>query len=111
MKQERSHQLTVLLNDCARVCHHCAVACLNEKEVGMLTRCIRLDLDCAAICRTAAGFLERGSENADAVLSACAAICEQCADECEKHSHMEHCQVCAYMCRQCAEACQHVEHI
>lgn len=106
MKHEQSHQLIALLNDCARLCNQCAVACLNEKEVSLLARCIKLDMDCAALCHTAVEFLERDSENADAVLSVCGVICDHCADECEKHDHMEHCRICADICRQCAERCQ-----
>lgn len=111
MKHEKNEQMMDMLNECVRACNHCAVACLGEKEVNMLSRCIRLDLDCAEICRVAAGLLERDSENADAVLSVCAVICNSCADECEKHSHMEHCRVCAEVCRACAESCQQMEHV
>ena len=34
----------------AQVCTACADACLGEDDVGELTRCIRLDLDCADLC-------------------------------------------------------------
>lgn len=111
MKKQKKEDLAASLNECARVCNHCAVACLSEKEVKMMAQCIRLDIDCATICRTAAEFVERGSEHADALLSVCAVICNSCADECEKHAHMEHCRICADTCRQCAEACQQMEHV
>ena len=39
---------------CAVVCNQCAIACLNEEMVKQLTRCIQLDLECAALCRAAA---------------------------------------------------------
>jgi hypothetical protein len=29
-----------------------------------------------------------------------------CAEECEKHAHMDHCRKCAEACRHCAEVCQ-----
>lgn len=111
MEQQQTSRLITLLNDCARVCNQCAVACLNEKDPGMLAACIKTDLDCATLCHTTATFLERGSGDADAVLSVCGVVCDHCADECEKHSHMEHCRICAEICRQCAEACQQMEHI
>ena len=41
--------------DCAAACTACADACLHEKPdmLGMLVRCIDLDLDCADVCAAA----------------------------------------------------------
>jgi hypothetical protein len=36
-------------------CTNCASSDLNEQDIKMLARCIKLDLDCAAIC-----FLGKG---------------------------------------------------
>jgi hypothetical protein len=33
-------------------------------------------------------------------------VCEMCADECDRHSHMAHCRVCAEACRKCAAECR-----
>jgi hypothetical protein len=93
-------------NDCAIDCEHCAAACLQEAEVKTLTRCIRLDLDCAEICRTAAILMARGSERFAEFCGLCADICDACAQECEQHAHMEHCRRCAESCRRCAEECR-----
>ena len=109
MKQNNKQSLINLINECAQACNNCATACLNEEDVQMLTSCIRLDVDCADICRTTAAFLERSSDNSDVVLSVCALICDNCGDECEKHSHMKHCKICAEVCRQCAESCRQTE--
>ena len=92
-------------NTCADACDHCASACLQEDDVKMMTRCIALDIDCAAICRLAAGAMARGSECADTICEACAEICDACAEECAQHEH-GHCQACAEACRQCAEECR-----
>ena len=92
-------------NDCATACDHCAIACLGEKEVAKMARCIQLDIDCAAICRLAAGYMARGSELAADVYELCAQICDACAKECAKHP-MDHCQDCAKACRRCAEECR-----
>lgn len=92
-------------NDCAAACDHCAVACLGEKDVAKMARCVRLDIDCAAICRLAVGTMARGSELAADVCELCAEICDACAQECAKHS-MAHCQDCAKACRRCAEECR-----
>lgn len=106
MAHEENRKLLEVLANCAAECSHCAVACLNEYDVSKLTRCIKLDLDCAEICGLAISFVSRGSARAGHLLQACADICEACAAECEKHSHMEHCRRCADICKTCAEACQ-----
>jgi len=92
---------------CAAECEHCATACLQEEDVKMMIRCIQLDRDCSALCRTTADALARNSENAQVFLDACAAICAACGEECEKHAqHMDHCRACAEACRRCEEACR-----
>ena len=93
------------LNECANECNYCASACLDEENVQMLTKCIKLNLDCAVICQLASTLTARGSEHATHVMNECVEICEACAEECEKHAHMDHCRKCAEMCRACAEVC------
>jgi hypothetical protein len=92
-------------NECAIDCEHCAVACLEEPNVSTLGRCIRLDLDCASICRVAAELMSRGSEAAVDVCRLTAQICRMCAEECRKHS-MDHCRRCAEACERCAAECE-----
>jgi Domain of Unknown Function (DUF326) len=70
-----------------------------------MSRCIALDMDCAAMCRLAAGLVARDSDFASDVCRVCAEICTACADECVQHPH-EHCQACAHACRRCAAACR-----
>src|SRR3546814_7834325 len=89
---------------CATECDHCAASCLGEQDVKSMARCIKLDMDCAQICRLAASYMARGSEFAQALCRLCAEVCEACAAECAKHE-MDHCQRCAQACRQCAEEC------
>ena len=107
MAHERNETLLTALNKCAAECSHCATACLNEQDVRMLSRCIKLDIDCADICRLTASYVARSSEHANHLLKECAEICEACAQECEKHAAhgMEHCRTCAQACRHCAEEC------
>jgi hypothetical protein len=101
------------LHDCALTCTSCADACLAEKNVQNLTRCIRLNLDCADVCAVTARLLERQTEPNDPLLrrqlEVCQAVCQACGTECEHHAHHhEHCRVCAEACRACAEACHAV---
>lgn len=93
-------------NSCATACDHCAAACLQENDVKHLVRCIQLDLDCAAVCRLAAGAMGRGSELAGMICDTCVKVCDACAEECERHSAMEHCRECAEACRRCADECR-----
>lgn len=100
-------------NACTVICNHCAIACLNEEEIGHLNRCIQLNLECAAICRSAAELMSLGSSYSDQLCRICAEICNACAAECEKHAAMgmEHCRECAEACRKCAQACEEMMHV
>ena len=89
---------------CADACDHCAASCLQEQDVKRMARCIELDMDCAAICRLASGYMARGSDFARQVCRVCAEVCQACGDECAKHP-MEHCRQCAEACRRCAQEC------
>lgn len=92
-------------NECADTCDHCTTACLTENDVSSMTRCIQLAMDCAAICRMAAGVMARGSEFANQVCRLCADICTACGDECARFD-ADHCRECADACRRCAEECR-----
>ena len=89
---------------CAAVCDYCASACLKEANVNEMARCIKLDLECATMCRTAAQFMSFESEHANALCQLCVDICNACAEECSKHSS-DHCRLCAEICYHCAEEC------
>ncbi len=103
MTQKPMNQACVdACNACADACDHCAVSCLQETDAHMMARCIALDMDCAAMCRLAAGFMARRSEFMTQVCKMCAEICNACGEECAKHS-MEHCQACARACHVCAQ--------
>ncbi|SDK21602.1 protein of unknown function [Catalinimonas alkaloidigena] len=101
----QTQQLSVKLADCVAACNHCATACLEEDNVKMMASCIRTDLDCAAICSTALGFVNRQSQFTDDLLRQCIEICNACEKECRQHDH-DHCQACADACQACAKACE-----
>jgi len=105
---ERTLELGAILADCLRACQQCAMACLREEEARNLAECVRLDWDCAEACALALAFLNRQSVNLEEACDFCSAICEECAEECSRHAHMEHCRLCADVCRRCAEACADV---
>ncbi len=95
---------------CGQACTACADSCLSEEMVAELTKCIRLNLDCADVCDATARVLSRQHEY-DAnvtrpLLEACRAACKSCGDECERHADMHgHCRICAEACRRCEQAC------
>jgi hypothetical protein len=93
------------LFSCAETCDVCASKCLDEENVKNLTKCIRLDADCAQMCRMTASFMSRGSQFSRQLAGLCENVCNACADECEKHKQMEHCKKCAEACRYCAGEC------
>ena len=109
MAHKQNQTLIEALNNCAAECNHCATACLDEQDVKMLARCIKLDIDCADVCQLTASLIARGSEHGNHLLKECAEICDACADECEKHAdHMDHCKACAEECRKCADECRSI---
>ena len=90
---------------CATACDHCAVSCLEESNVSKMADCIRMDLDCADVCRFAAAAMARGSDFAAQICNLCAEICEKCAEICDQYEH-QHCKDWANECRRCAEECR-----
>ena len=92
-------------NECAVTCNHCASACLQERDVQSMARCIALDMECADICRLAVSSMARRDEHMQAICALCADICQACGDECAKHP-MDHCRECADACRRCADECR-----
>lgn len=45
MAHEKNQELLNALSSCAAECNHCAIACLEEQDVKMLARCVKLDID------------------------------------------------------------------
>jgi hypothetical protein len=95
---------------CAQACTSCADACAGEQTVQQLTQCIRLNLDCADVCKaTGAVGTRRTGSNEEVIrqmLRACETACRLCGEECERHaSQHEHCRICAEVCRGCERAC------
>ncbi|MFP5580055.1 MAG: four-helix bundle copper-binding protein [Acidimicrobiia bacterium] len=105
------------LEECAQSCTMCADACLAEDMVAELRRCIRLNRDCADLCKTTAAVLGRQVEPDAAtvrgLVEACRAAGAACGSECSNHADMhEHCRVCAEACQRCDQACnQALQHM
>lgn len=108
----QNQEILTALQNCIAECNHCTTACLNEDNVKMLSRCIKLDIDCAEVCSVTAALITRGSEIAPQFVQLCADVCKMCEEECEKHQDMHsHCKDCAEACRNCYNACKNYHHV
>ncbi|MGE5400944.1 MAG: four-helix bundle copper-binding protein [Ignavibacteriales bacterium] len=104
---QKNDSLIQTMLECVRTCEMCADACLHEENVKMLSRCIKLDMDCADICTVGARLIQRNSEIAPKFIQMCADVCKMCEEECEKHQDMhKHCKMCADACRKCYNECK-----
>ena len=106
MSHEKYQNCIETCYDCATECTHCLNACLDEISLNELVKCIKLNNECATICRTAAAIMSGGNSFSGQLCELCADVCDACAEECEKHAHLEHCKLCAEVCRKCAEECR-----
>jgi hypothetical protein len=76
-----------------------------------MVACIRLNLDCAAVCAATGSIVARANKAGnrqplEAQLTTCIAFCRACAKECGRHAAAHsHCRVCAEACSRCADAC------
>ncbi len=102
---EKKMNLAHKLGECVITCNYCFNACLEEDDIKMMKECIKLDKECAAICQSTLGLINRGGRFVNEALDMCVKVCEACADECRKYPH-EHCKVCAKACDECAAACR-----
>ena len=105
--QQQDRELRECIEDCEechRVCLEMAMGhCLAMGGKHTEPQHLRLMLNCAEICRTAADFMLSQSQLHHVVCDACAAVCEACANSCEEIGDMEDC---VRACRNCAESCR-----
>ena len=99
------------LNRAAQAAAACALACSACVDSDLArgeTDCVPTCLDCADVCSIVAKMLARPTPRGDAwqkLVTACAAMCAQCAEHCSNHDRVC-CQQCAEACRECEQACQ-----
>jgi len=102
---KKTLELVNTLAECQAMCNYCFNACLGEKDVHMMVKCIKLDKECSEICGLTISSVSSDSSLAKEILKVCAKACQACADECKKHQ-VSHCQECAKACQKCADACK-----
>lgn len=107
MAQQPFQSCVDACNACADACDFCAISSLQEPDTKVMARCIALAIDCAQMCRLAAGFIARGSEVSTVICQACIQLCEDCREECAQYK-MPHCKACEKACHDCINACRNM---
>lgn len=105
------HAITTDVQSCIDECLRCHTVCLADAinhclQMGGAHAApdhIRIMLDCAQICATAADFMARGSAYHAQVCRVCAEICAACAASCEAVGSMDDCVA---ACRACEAGCR-----
>jgi hypothetical protein len=92
--------------DCHRACVQTLTSCLQQGGEHAEADHVRLMLDCAQICQTAADFMLRGSALHAHACSACAEVCQACADDCGRMASDLRMKACADTCQHCADSCR-----
>lgn len=92
--------------DCANLCVVTATHCVEKGGHHAEPAHLRLLEDCAAICRTAAHFMLRGSDLHLRICALCAEICDLCAEDCGRFGDDAQMRACAEACRMCAKSCR-----
>ena len=100
-----------VMQNCIEECKQCHDMCLQMAMTYCLEQGgkhveqdhIRLMINCAEICQTAANFMLSDSPLSSSVCNACADVCYACAESCEEIGDMDEC---ARACRLCAESCE-----
>jgi hypothetical protein len=91
--------------DCQRACAQTLTYCLQQGGHHAAPEHVRLMIDCAEICQTAANFMLRGSDLHVHTCAACAEVCDRCGEDCSRFGDDLRMQACAEMCRRCAASC------
>lgn len=93
-------------NNCHKICLETLVYCLEKGGEHSQKDHIRLLADCSEICQTSANFMLRGSDLHNKICAACAVICQECADSCDRFPNDKIMQKCVDACRTCSEHCE-----
>jgi hypothetical protein len=107
--------LPIEMQDCIRNCNQCNATCqltiihsLDRGQPYAETDRIRLLVDCSEMCKTAENFMLRDSALHTVVCRACAQVCGQCAERCERMVDDPQFIECAKACRRCADSCERI---
>ncbi len=107
MQNELYNEYIQACLQCMQACNVCTVASLQNAEVNSFARCIQLNMECAAICRSAAELMSLNSTFSGRLIELCMDICNDCAAENGLHASLGvgACRICAEACLHCATVC------
>ena len=97
--------------ECHSICLNTATYCLQKGGHHTEPSHLKILMDCAQICQTAADFMLRESEFHREVCGTCADINQRCADECDRRGDNgsdAQMKACAETCRRCLESCDKI---
>ena len=89
--------------ECVKECKYCIGECLEGLNPDDMAKLMKLETNCAAISLLSIEFMSSDSQFVNPLCTLCAEVCIDCAVECEKYMHLQHCERCAIVCRKCAE--------
>jgi hypothetical protein len=99
------------IKNCIEACQRCHQVCLQTAMTYCLQQGgphakadhLRIMLNCAELCQTAANFMLSEAPQHTSVCGVCAEVCAACALSCEQIGQMDEC---AKVCRHCARECE-----
>lgn len=92
---------------CQQICTQMITHCLELGGLHSSIDHIKALMDCAEICATSAGFMNRNSHLHHVTCKACSVACFSCAESCEQFGSQDQMmKACADICRRCAESCE-----
>ncbi len=102
-----------MMEKCVHTCHECQDQCLKTivnclKKGGQHASLEHQTLlaNCVEICGVSHNLLHRQSSRHVHTCRACAAICSQCADHCERMAQSDEVMnKCVKFCHRCAQSC------
>ena len=96
-----------LCRDCHAMCTQTIAHCLKLGGRHAAPDHIRLLVDCAQMCATAADYMIRESPFHDRLCRLCSELCKQCGKDCEQVARDDQMvKQCIEMCRKCAGSCE-----
>jgi len=96
-----------LCRDCHAMCTQTIAHCLKLGGRHAAPDHIRLFVDCAQMCTTAADYMLRESPFHDRICRVCSDLCKQCGKDCEQIAGEDRMiKQCIEVCRKCADSCE-----
>ena len=90
---------------CSQACLEAFEACMSNPGLESRAKVVKMLVECARACDTAAGEMASNAVFAREYAKICASVCELCAKNCDMFRD-DHCRLCAEECRACAKECR-----